>query len=360
MESQNALLNNKIDAHLEQKAGEIQKVIEARAVQMEDLHAKVQKEVVKAEGEKRFNQELLNSLNEKVDGLDTIKSQMISDTNKSLIEMQSEYTEFLDKAKQQQAEMEGRLNRALQLESKITEGLLEDAKDKIQSIKLDKEHELSERIEEKINELDEMTKEVDPEGINSRLARMKEMENELVKKQKEIDAHIDERFNEIDSNLADSFKQMKEEFEDHKLDVAKIRTANVKELEKAYKSSVDDLIVKSLTGFDSKMKGKLAELDEMTQELDLEKFNATMNSLDLFKKQFVNTISKSVEDYNKSKRELAQSIIDRDNKIDEYVQRIDQKMQDLSAFEQKFATEMSGLIDQIPEKESSKHKNPKK
>lgn len=370
MESQNALLNNKIDVHLDHKAGEIKKVIEARAIQMEDLHSKVQSLVVKAQGEKRFNQELLNSLNEKVDGLDAIKTQMISDTNRSLIEMQSEYAEFLDKAKKQQEEMEGRLNRALQLESKITEGLLEDAKDKIQSIKLDKENELSKRIEDKIIELDEMTKDVDPEGINSRLARMKEMENELVKKQKEIDAnvldrfeeseaHIEMRLKQLDAHLAESFTDVKKEFEEHKLDVAKIRTGNIKELEKAYKASVDDLVVKTLTGFDSKMKAKVAELDELTNELDLEKFNATMNSLDLFKKQFVNTVSKSVEDYNKSKKEFAESIIERDNKINGYIQRIDQKMQELSEFEKKFAVEVSSLLDKVPEKKSKSKKSKK-
>ena len=370
MESQNALINNKIDTHLEQKSNEIKKVIEARAVQMEDLHAKVQKEVVKAEGEKRFNQELLNNLNEKLDGLDTIKSQMISDTNKSLIEMQSEYAEFLDKAKQQQQEMEGRLNRALQLESKITEGLLEDAKDKIQSLKLDKEHELSARVEEKINELDEMTKEVDPEGINSRLARMKELENELVKQQKEIEDHviesfkgndvrIDERLKRIDAGIADSFKEMRGECEAHKVKVARIRTANVQELEKEYRTSIDNLFVKGITVYDQKMKEKLKELEEMTQKLDLEKFNATMDSLDLFKKQFVNTISKNVADYNKSKRELAESIIERDNKINNYIERIDQKMQQLTEFEKRFAAEVSSLLDKVPEK-SSKHKKSKK
>ena len=79
-----------------------------------------------------------------------------------------------------------------------------------------------------------------------------------------------------------------------------------------------------------------------------------MESLDLFKKQFVNTVTTSVEDYNKSKKELAQAIIERDKTINDYLKRIDEKIKELNDFEQKFAKEVSELIDEVPEEKLKK------
>ncbi|MCR4335471.1 MAG: hypothetical protein NUV57_02955 [archaeon] len=348
LNSQRELNNAKIDAHLDEKSNEIKKVIESRAKHMEDLNIKVQAQISKIQGEKKFNAELLNSIDEKITGLDSIKSQMISDTNTAIMETESKFNEFMEGSIKKRDDIEARVNRTLQLESKITEGLLEDAKQKIDNLKLEKQEELTTRIQNELAEFEEMAAKVDPQGITERLVKMKELEGHLISRQKEIDLQVDARFTDYNKELI-AFKK----------EVKSIEDSNLNELKKQYIANVDDLFAKNLIQWDKKLKSKAKEIDDLKDQIDLEKFNATMESLELFKQQFLNTVNKSIQDYNKSKRELAQSIIDRDKSISEYLKRIDSKMQELNVFEKKFASEVAGLIDKIPEEKDSKKNSSK-
>ncbi len=333
LDSQRTLYANKIDAHLEAKADEMVKVIDAKARHMVDIYAKVQDELSKVQAEKRLNQEFLKSINDKLAQIDSIKSQMISDTNTSLINMESKFGEFMDESKTKRKEMEQQINRALQLESKITEGLMNDARNRIDALALDKQNELSKRIQEKIHELDEMTKQVDPQGINQRLVRMKELEKTLVERQKQIDRIIDSKFGEVRKELVDFKKE-----------VSKIEEANLGELRKQYSSDVDELFAKNILVWNKKLVEKQREVDEIKKSMDIEKFNATMESLDLFKDQFVNTIKKSVSDYNKTKTELANRIMARDKAINDYLKEIDAKMNELTKMQKAFADSATKLM----------------
>jgi len=354
LSSQRDLFNNKIDTHLQAKADEIKNVIESRANQLEDLHGKVQNEVVKVQSEKKFNAELLNSINEKIEGLESIKSQMISDTNRAIMQNESKFSEFMYESKQKRDETEARINRTLQLESKITEGLLEDAKQKIDTLKLEKTEELTEKIEAELAEFEEMARKVDPQGITDRLLELKELENQLIKRQKSLDEELEEGLDRYDKKIEHGNAEAAKRFSLFRKEVARIETANLQELKKEYAANVDELFAKHLISWDRKLKLKEKEIDDIMAKVDLEKFNATMDSLELFKQQFLNTVNKSIQDYNKSKRQLAESILERDKAINYYLQRIDSKMKQLNAFEKRFAAEVSGLIDKIPEGKPSK------
>ncbi|MCR4368964.1 MAG: hypothetical protein NUV67_03595 [archaeon] len=347
MESQRELFDSKIDASLRGKSEEIKKVIEARAKSLEDLHTKVQADVAKAQGEKRFNQELMNGISEKLAGLDAIRSQMISDTNKSIIQMQSGFEEFMDESKKKRDETEARVNRTLQLESKITEGLIEDAKQKMENLQIEKEGELTQKVQEKIRELDEMVKDVDPQAIVAQIARMNALEQELVKRQKQIDKDIDSRFEKHLSELDNSFKDFKKE-------ISKIEDQNFEELRKEYGSNLDDLFAKHLVAWDKAIKAKEKEFAEIKKVVDPEKFNATMESLDMFKQQFVNTVAKSIQDYNKSKKEVGAALIERDKKVSDYLKQIDTKINELSEFQKRLIEELGPMVKQAQKADEKK------
>ncbi|HLC79328.1 MAG TPA: hypothetical protein VJG83_02755 [archaeon] len=360
LESQRALFYSKIDAHLEAKAEEIKKVVESRAHQIEDLHEKLQSEIIKLQGEKKFNAELLNSLNEKMSGLDMVKSQMISETNKSIIDTESKIKEFLDSAQQMRSQTDERVNRSLQLEAKITEGMMQDVKQKIESLRLSREDELTAQIQGKLKELDRLTDEVDPKGIIERVAKMKELEQQLTKKQKQMDLDFASKMGEADAIIVkkkeavkdytgELFDDFKKEFADFKKEVSKIEATNLEELRKEYSTDVDALFAKNLIEWEKKLKEKKKEIDELESKIDVEKFDATLESFEVFKQQFLNTIKRSIEDYNKSKKELSDSIIARDKAISEYLKKIDAKMQELSEFQKKFSADVADLIGKIPE-----------
>ncbi|MEK6958014.1 MAG: hypothetical protein AABW99_03490 [archaeon] len=336
-DSQKVLLSNKIDMHLQSKADEIHKVVESKAREMEDLYAKAREEMLKVQREKQETQKMLSEITGKLEGLEMVKNRMISETNASIIQAESGFSDFMEESKAKRQELEERINRALQLESKITEGLIQNANQKIDSLALEKEGELTKQLQAKMREIDEMVAQVDPKSINDRILALKELEKELVKRQKEIDKSIDNRFEGV-----------KNEFNQFKKDVAKLEDSNLGELKKEYAASIDDLFAENIVEWNKKLKEKRREIEDMKKQMDLEKFNATMEALDIFKKQFVKTIKVSIDDYNKTKAELADAIIERDRNINDYLKKIDAKMAELSDFEKKFAKDVSEILEKMP------------
>ncbi len=336
-DSQKVLLSNKIDMHLQSKADEIHKVVESKAREMEDLYAKAREEMLKVQREKQETQKMLSEITGKLEGLEMVKNRMISETNASIIQAESGFSDFMEESKAKRQELEERINRALQLESKITEGLIQNANQKIDSLALEKEGELTKQLQAKMREIDEMVAQVDPKSINDRILSLKELEKELVKRQKEIDKSIDNRFEGV-----------KNEFNQFKKDVAKLEDSNLGELKKEYAASIDDLFAENIVEWNKKLKEKRREIEDMKKQMDLEKFNATMEALDIFKKQFVKTIKVSIDDYNKTKAELADAIIERDRNINDYLKKIDAKMAELSDFEKKFAKDVSEILEKMP------------
>lgn len=357
LESQRQLFYGKIDLYLAAKADDMKKVLESRAKQLEDANAKVQEQVSKIHAEKNFNSELLNTLNEKLTGLDTIRSQMISEVNQSLMVQDSKFREFMDTSVKKRDELEARITRSLQLESKITEGLVEDAKNKIESMRLEKDEELTKQVMDKVGQLDDMTKKVDPKGILETMERIKKLDENVSQRVKEIDPKIEVKATELFGKLDSRLELFRKEFNEYKSGISKVQDSRFEELRAEYANSLDDLFSQQLLAWDARLKEKEGVIDELEKKVDIDKINANIDSLELFKKQFVNTVGKSIDDYNKTKKELAQSIIERDKSINEYLERIDGKMKELSDFQKKFSVEVSALLENIPEEKTREKKS---
>jgi len=347
LESQRSLFYTKIDSHLDSRANELKDVLESRAKQLEDLGAKVQNALSKIQGENKFNAELLNTLNDRLSGLDTVKSQMISETNTSLIGMESKFEDFMSASEGKRDEYEAKLNSALELQSKITEGLTEDLRQKIDSLRFEKEEELTRRMQAKISELDKLIAQVDSKGIGEKIARMKELDQQITSREKELDAQYSKTTDSlkkyIDSYLAD----VRKEFSAYKKEVAKVHADGLSELQKEYAANVDELFAENLIEWDKKLKEKKKEIDEIKSRVDVGKLEAAMESLDLFKEQFLNTVKKNIGDYNKTKKELAENMVSRDKSVADHLKRIDEKMKELSEFEKKFSSDVSGILSEV-------------
>ncbi|MEM4364217.1 MAG: hypothetical protein QXS90_03000, partial [Candidatus Diapherotrites archaeon] len=140
-DSQVQIFNAKLNAKLDSKLNEISKVLEAKAKELEDANSLVQEALNKLNAEKKLNAEILNSINDKLNNIDTLRSQLSSEMNVFFETNNSKFNDFLAESVRKRDEIEARITRSLQLESKITEGLIEDAKQKIDAMSFEKEAE---------------------------------------------------------------------------------------------------------------------------------------------------------------------------------------------------------------------------
>ncbi|VVC00105.1 Uncharacterised protein [uncultured archaeon] len=356
MDSQRTLFYSKIDAHLDAKADELKRVLESKARQLEDVNAKLNDQISRISAEKKFTSEILATINQKAASIDATRSQMISETNSSLLSMETKFNSFMSESARKRDDIEQRIKNSLQLETTITEGVVANAKQVIDSMRLEKEQELTRRVEAKVKELDELTRLVDAKGVTQKLMQIGELEQRLGKKEKDIDLRIERLYSENEKAVAQGISSLRKEFEAYKKEISRVNTGNLEEIEKAYAKSVDDLFAQHLVAWNKAIAEKKKEIDALKAEVDVEKYNATLDALGEFKEQFLNTVKKNIQDYNKSKKELAQSIIERDKAINDYLRKIDAKLLELTEFKKGFSKDVHDLLSVIPESESERRR----
>ncbi len=360
LDSQRTLFYSKIDAHLDAKADELKRVLESRAKQLEDVNAKISQQLLQVQAEKKFNTELMNTLSQKLTGLDSTRSQMLSETNSSLITMESKFNQFMSESARKRDELEQRIKGALQLESSVTEGMVENARQQIDALRLGKEQELTAQVAARLKEFDEMAAKVDPKGITVKVAEMNALHERLEKKDKELDSKFERKAFDNEKLIGARFEEMRKEMGSFRKEVSRIEAENLAELKKLYAANVDEMFAEHLQAWDKAISSKKKEIDELKAEVDIEKYNATLEALDEFKGQFLATVKKSIQDYNKSKKELAESIIERDRAINDYLKKIDAKMQELSDFEKSFSKDVAELLGKIPQDDGKEKGKAKK
>ncbi|MEM4326719.1 MAG: hypothetical protein QXZ13_00925, partial [Candidatus Diapherotrites archaeon] len=116
--------------------------------------------------------------------------------------------------------------------------------------------------------------------------KIKETESVVNSKLVELDKKFDFKFEEASKKLDAKFNLLGKRFEDEKQEFSKFAEKKFSELQEAYVESLDEMFSKQLVVWDSKIKEKLVKLSEIEAKMDVEKFNATLESFDVFKEQF--------------------------------------------------------------------------
>lgn len=322
LESQKTLLVSKVDSSLEDKKKEIISVIDAKMAEIKRISELTDEALKRQEAQNKFSSEMVKTLNEKIEDLENTKSRMLKDLNSSIIENNSKVEEMLKRTEAKRNEIDARINRALELESKIMEGLLKDAEAKIDKMTLAKSDEFIARINEKIKYLETIQARVNLDAIDKKL--------------KEIDAAK----SDLEKVSATELAKTKDGY-----------NAQLEMLKKQSEKQINEMFKSKKAAWNKTIKGGAKEIENIKKTIDLEKIEATMEALEVFKQQFIKTVEKNVKDFNRVKREVTSTLEMREKAIDEHIKAIDAKMAELDAFERNFAKEMGLAIDKLAAEE---------
>ncbi len=338
MDAQKTLLINKVDTSLAQRTKEITDVIDNRINELKRVSKLTEDSLAGLEAQKKSHGQLIASIDEKSASLEKLKSDLISDMNASLIESQSKIESFLKESEKKRAETDARINRTLQLESKITEGLLTDAQQKIDKMALEKSDELALEVSTTMKEMKEIRDQIDPKLLLSKVNELNELKSKLIE------------LNKVQLGKMDQFK----------IDAKKFNRAELDVFKKEAKLHLDGLFNSQMASWTKELRQKEKEVDELKEQIDLERISATMQDLDVFKQQFIKTIEKNVAEFNKAKRELAERMKKRDQAIEYRLKAIDMKTAELTEFEKNFAAEMGLTIDKLVAEKPPKKPKPRR
>jgi hypothetical protein len=320
MESQRSLMVEKVNAELEKKAKEIQDTIVSQTKNLSKMNELSMDNINKLEALRKTNESLFAVIDEKLKELEKTKSRLVSEMNSELISSKSQVEEFITDAETKRAEIDARINRTLELESKITEGLLKDAEQKIENLSIEKSDELEQEVHKKITQLDEMIKQVNPEGIQRKLNELRLLEERLGEDSKK---QVEQLFYSFMPKLEKNFKQKLGE--------------------------IDGIVAK-----------RTKELDALEKQVDVESINSTMEELEIFKKQFVDTVKKNVDEFNVAKKSITELMQQREKALDDAIKQIAAKIKEMNEFERKFAEEMGLLVEEAAEQQTEKSEKKKR
>ncbi|MDD5163681.1 MAG: hypothetical protein PHD95_05760 [Candidatus ainarchaeum sp.] len=152
-ESQRDLAVETMNAKLGQKTKEIDKMLDAKVLELKEISKSVKGDISKLEKLQQSQKEGLEQINERLAGLDEAKKTLIVEMNSDLIKSKSEIEEFLSSSSKKVQEIEARVNETLELESNIVDSLVKETEAKLASSQSGRENASAKKFEEALDAL---------------------------------------------------------------------------------------------------------------------------------------------------------------------------------------------------------------
>lgn len=210
LESQRDLIMSSNKEVLDQKQKEITFIIDSKISevkkQAKELSGYVEAIQKSKEDEEKIFMELQKTLNE----AKSTKSQLIIEMNSELIKSKSKAQEFIDTAQDQINEMDQRINKTLELEKNIAEGLVEEAEQKIERMTLQKAEDLISEIEIKLNRLSVIEKEINPSEIQTKISLLEQFKKEFLRSMEENITRLNDAIEQINIKNSDVQRELDE------------------------------------------------------------------------------------------------------------------------------------------------------
>ncbi|MDO8428095.1 MAG: hypothetical protein Q7S92_02680 [Candidatus Diapherotrites archaeon] len=313
LDSQRILLGEKVNVELQGKEKEITEIINSKIQELTELAKEIQANLQDIERLKIGQQQVLKEFEVKKQELIQTKNKMVIEMNSELIKEKSSAEEILNQLKEKLGEIDNRVDKSLELESKIVEGLVADAEDQITQLKDEKKSELSADIEAELEKLEVIRKKIDPDKLQEKIKQL-----DLFKKQ------IEQAFTGKEQEI-ELFKQQ--------------------------------LQVKSMEAAKEAAQEKVSESAAIVRkEMDVEGFKTQMKGLEEFRKQFVNALQENTDQFNEKLTMFNESTVQMMKEYDSRVKKIDSKIEELDTFAKNFAQELGLVLDELIKKEKNKKK----
>ncbi len=381
LEAEREKLIEEINSSLDAKVKEMTSEIDLKLAALKEIKIAVSETSKKAEAKEKQNRELLEEVQIKMGEMDKSKADLVKALKNELEETKNESKDFMADSTKQLEELDDRVNKALELESKITEGLVANTEKKVEEIALEKTQEVSDKLAKKLALFGELARKLDPKRTEENIKKLSvEFELKITgiirKKEEEIDELLESKVQEIeeikrkaeeDSSAKKLEEKLNAQVSAFKLSLQKEQDLAIQELENTkseLKRFIAAQLAESETGSEQQLeelfKQRKKELESFEKKVikntNLQEINQTVKELDEFKEQFVKTIRSSLDAMKAEKEELELMTETKEKEIDKRINEIDTKIRELDSFEKAFAKEMGLKIEELNKAKSLKQK----
>ena len=210
LDSQKDLIISSNKEALEQKQKEISFIIDAKIAELRQYNKQLSDTLSKLEAEKQQQALSLQQITQSLDEARKTKSQLIIEMNSEMIKTKSQAQEFIDSASRHLDEMDAKINKTLELERNIAEGLVAQAEQKIEQLAISRADELIANLEVELNRIQTITKKISPESLEQKIQVLEEFKKQFLSNMLENITQINVAIDEVNKRSAVADKELKE------------------------------------------------------------------------------------------------------------------------------------------------------
>ena len=206
LESQKALTISSNTEALEDKQKEITLIIDSKISELKKQSSQLLEGITKVEAAKKEQEESLQKIQTVLTEAKKTKAQLMIEMNSELIKAKSDAQSFIDSSEKHIKALDDKVNRNLQLEKNIADGLVQEAEQKIEKMTLAKTNDLIEKLEVKLNNIEVMEKKINPDKLEEKIMLLDEFKKQFLANMQENLTQINNAIREINTKNEEADK----------------------------------------------------------------------------------------------------------------------------------------------------------
>ncbi len=180
MDSQKNLMISSNKQALEEKQKEIVFIIDSKIAELKQYNKQISDNLATIDTAKQQQQLALSQVTSALEDAKRTKTQMIVEMNSEMIKTKSQAQAFIDSASTHLNQMDERINKTLELEKNIADGMLAQAEQKIETLTIQRADELISSLQLELNKLQTETQNISPEMLEQKIKTLDEFKKQFL------------------------------------------------------------------------------------------------------------------------------------------------------------------------------------
>lgn len=210
MDSQKDLIVQSSKDALDAKQKEINFIIDAKIAELKQYNKSLGGILDSIESSKKEQADALAQIKSALEDSKRTKTQLVVEMNSELIKSKSGAQAFLDSASLQLSQMDEKINKALELEKNIAEGLLAEAEQRIEQLTIARADELIGELMAELNKIQSSSRKFSPEVIDQKILVLEEFKKQFLLSMEDALNQINSAIDELNQKSLDADRVLEE------------------------------------------------------------------------------------------------------------------------------------------------------
>jgi len=314
LDAKTTLMSEKLISSLSEKEQQFDSVIDGKISELREMSKTIHEEIDSMEKSMAQNKKFAAEIAELETSLNNARNRFIQDMNAEMIKSKSKSEEFFSDSEQRMSEIEARLNKTLELETQIIDGLVKDAEDRIEHMVIEKNEDLENQLKGRLAELDKLAKLIEPQRVDSKLKELDEyekrakeeiqatLEKTLLKEKAEMEQIKKEVSpQKIYGELEKKYKDFKESSETTLLEIenrlnkaAEIQKNLIANMIKDAEERISHIAVEENEALENELKARIQKMDKLAEGMKVDAVEKKLTALSTYEDEIKNKLAEAL------------------------------------------------------------------